>query len=143
MPYTPETLAKHKELMTRGDDIPVTLVTHYGQRAEGHLRRLRLSEEEVGSRARKWLIICLVLAPFTFAFPPHFPWPLIAIATGLVGYYARRRAHELILGGEAHCPKCEAFQILDGGNVEFPMAHFCTECRERSLMEPSSSASGA
>jgi hypothetical protein len=136
MPYSPEILAKHKELMTRGDDIPVTLVTHYGDRSEGHLRHQRLSEDEAGGRARKWLLVCLVIAPIVFVFPPHFPWPLVAIATGIVGYFARRGQSEMILGGEAKCPKCGAFQILDGGNVEWPMAHFCSECKERSLLEP-------
>lgn len=137
MPYDPKILAEHEELMTRGDDIPVTLVTHYGQRAEGHVRRLRLGEHEAGASARKWLLVCLLVAPITFALPPHFPWPLVAITTGIVGYFARRGRTEVILGGEASCPKCGAFQILDGGNVEFPMVHFCSECRERSLLEPS------
>ncbi len=139
MPYSPEVLEKHKEQMTRGTDIPVTLVTHYGLRAEGHLRHLRLSDAEAGASARKWLVIWLVIAPFTIVFPPHFPWPLIAITTAFVGYFARRGRTELIVCGEAKCPKCGAFQILDGGNVEFPMAHFCSECRERSLLEPTSS----
>lgn len=136
MPYDPETLAKHKELMTRGDDIPVTLVTHYDQRGRGHLRLLRLSESEAGGRAGKWLVVCLVIAPITFVFPPHFPWPLIVLTTGVVGYFVRRGRSELILGGEASCPKCGAFQILEGGNAEFPMAHFCTDCQERSLVQP-------
>lgn len=142
MPYDPEILAKHKEQMTRGDDISVTLVTHYGQRSVGHLRRVRLSEEESSGAARKWLVIWLAIAPFVFVFPPHFPWPLVAITTGVVGYFARRGRSEVILCGEADCPKCGAFQILEGGNVEFPMVHFCTECKERSLLEPSSPAGG-
>jgi len=54
----------------------------------------------------------------------------------VVGYYLRRGRSELVAGGEATCPKCNAFQILDGGNAEFPMAHFCTECSERSLVRP-------
>lgn len=141
MPYDPATLDKHKEQMTRGDDVPVTLVTHYGQRSEGHLRHLHLTEDEAGASARKWLVIFLVLAPFTFAFPPHFPWPIIMTITAIVGYFARRGRTELILCGEAKCPKCDAFQILDGGNVEYPMVHFCTECKERSLIEPTSTAS--
>jgi hypothetical protein len=135
MPPDPDTLAKHREMMTRGEDIPVTLVTHYDQRGPGHLRLLRLSAHEASARAGKWLVICLVVAPFTFIFPPHFLWPLIAITIGFVGWALRRGRTELILGGEADCPKCGAFQRLEAGDAEFPMAHFCTACKERSLIE--------
>ncbi len=137
MPYEPAILAKHKEQMTRGEDVPVGLLTHYGQRAEGHLRRVHLSEHEAGAPARRWLVRCLIVAPFMFAFPPHVPWPLIVIGIGVAGYFLRQGTREQILCGEANCPKCGAFQILEGGNAEFPMAHFCTECKERSLVEPS------
>jgi hypothetical protein len=135
MAYSEEILTKHKDVMTRGDDLPVSLVTHYGQRTEGHLRHLKLTEDEAGARARKWLVICFCIAPVTFVFPPHFPWPIITAIVGILGYFMRKGRSEMILGGEAACPKCGAFQILEGGNAEFPMAHFCSECRERSLIE--------
>lgn len=136
MPYDEKKLTEHKELMTRGTDIPVTLVTHYGQRAEGHVRHLKVSEQEAQGKALKWLFIWLALTPIVVVFPPHLLWPLVALATAFIGYFARRGRTEVILGGEATCPKCNAFQILDGGNVEWPMAHFCSECRERSLLSP-------
>lgn len=136
MPYDDATLAKHKEQMTRGEDVPVTLVTHYEKRSQGHIRLLRLTEDEAGGAARKWLLIWLLLAPVVIVFPPHIPWPLVAITVGVVGYYMRRGQRAQVVGGEADCPECGKFQILEGGNAEFPMAHFCTECRERSLLEP-------
>jgi hypothetical protein len=140
MPYDPATLAKHAELMSRGDDLPVTLVTHYGQRSEGHLRKVHLDEHEANAPARRWLVICLALAPFTIIIPLHIPWPILTILVGILGYYLRKGTLDQITGGEAPCPKCGALQILEGGNAEFPMAHFCTECRERSLIEPTPSS---
>lgn len=136
MPYDPKLLEEHKERMTRGEDLVVTLLTHYGKKSEGHLRHIFLSPQEADAPARKWLVRCLILAPFLFILPPHFPWLLAAIATGVGGYYLRRGHREQILTGEANCPQCGAFQIIEGGNAEYPMAHFCTECRERSLIEP-------
>jgi hypothetical protein len=137
MPYDPEILAKHKLLMSRGAELSVVLVTHYGQRSHGLLRVVQLSAHEANAPARRWLFLCLALAPVSFAFPPHVPWPLLTIGIGIAGYYLRQGTREQILGGEAECPKCGAFQILDGGNAEFPMAHFCSACSERSLLEPS------
>ena len=137
MPYDPKILAQHQEQMTRGEGIPVTLVTHYEKRAEGQVRLERLSEDVAGANARKWLILCLVVAPFTFAFPPHFPWPLVMITAGFIGFYMRKNQRGKILCGEGKCPQCGAFQIIDGGNAEYPLAHFCSECSERSLIQPS------
>lgn len=136
MPYPPEQLEKHKAAMTRGDEVPVTLRMHEGRTSEGFIRIQRLSPEERGKRARKWLITFLVLAPVSVVCPPHFPWPILFTLIAIGGYLLRRGRHELVLGGEAKCPKCGAFQLLEGGNAEFPMAHFCTECGERSLVAP-------
>jgi len=65
MPYPPEQLEKHKAAMTRGDEVPVTLRMHEGQTSEGFIRIQRLTPEERGKRARKWLITFLILAPRT------------------------------------------------------------------------------
>jgi hypothetical protein len=140
MPYDQAVLAKHRESMKRGDEVPVALVTFEEQRAEGVLRVQRLSPHERGARARKWLLVCLALAPLTAVCPPHFPWPIITILVGVIGAYLRRGRSELVLGGEGKCPKCGAFQILESGNAEFPMAHFCSECHERSLVTPTNAA---
>ena len=136
MPYDARVLEKHRETMKRGDDVPVTLVNYEEQKSDGFVRILRLSSAERNKRASKWLIGCLVLAPVTVIAPPHFLWVVVTVTVGIVGSWLRRGRSELVLGGEGKCPKCGAFQILDGGNAEFPMAHFCTECRERSLVAP-------
>lgn len=136
MPYDTKVLEEHKDRMTRGEDIPVTLVTHYGKRSEGHLRKVILSAAEADAPAKTWLVRCLIAAPFLFILPPHFPWLLLAIAAGVVGYLLQRGHREQIIAGEADCPECGKLQIIEGGNAEFPMAHFCSECKERSLIEP-------
>jgi len=136
MPYEEDQLRKHREAISRGDQVAVTLETHEGQRTPGFIKLLRLSPVERGARARRWLLACLALAPVTAVCPPHIPWPIVTITVGVVGSYLRRGRSELVAGGEARCPKCGAFQILDAGNAEFPMAHFCTECKERSLIRP-------
>jgi hypothetical protein len=122
--------------LSRGERVPVSLETHDEQRATGFVQLLRLTEEERGRRARRWLLTCLAIAPVTIVCPPHFPWPIVTVTIGLVGRALRRRRAELVLGGEATCPKCGAAQLLERGNAEFPMAHFCTACRERSLIRP-------
>ncbi len=136
MPYEEAQLSKHREAMTRGEPVPCTLVTHDEQRSTGVLRIVHLTPAEQNGRARKWLLTCLAIAPVTLVCPPHFPWPIITVLVGIAGDYLRRGRAELVAGGEAKCPKCDAFQILDPGNAEFPMAHFCSECRERSLVRP-------
>lgn len=137
MPYDAKALDEHKARMTRGEGVPVSLVSHYGQRTKGTLRRVVVSEDEANAPARRWLLGACVVAPVTFVFPPHVPWPLLVLAIGIIGYFLQKGTREQVLGGEGDCPKCGAFQIIEGGNAEFPMAHFCTECRERSLVEPS------
>jgi hypothetical protein len=136
MPYDPEQLSKHKEAMTKGEEVPVALRLHEGQTSTGFIRVQHLSSEERSKRARKWLIIFLVLAPVSVVCPPHFPWPILMTLIAVGGYFLRRGRSELVLGGEATCPKCGKFQILEAGNAEFPMAHFCSECGERSLVAP-------
>jgi hypothetical protein len=136
MPYDEKQLIKHRAAMTRGDEVTVTLETHEGQRAPGFIRLLRLTADERRARGRKWLIACLLIAPVCVVFPPHIPWPFLVILVGIVGMYRRSARTELVAGGEGRCPKCDAFQILEAGNAEFPMAHFCSECRERSLVRP-------
>jgi hypothetical protein len=136
MPYDEKQLKNHRAAMARGDEIVVALETHEGQRGSGVIRLLRLLPEERRARGRKWLLVCLLIAPVCVVFPPHIPWPFVAILIGIVGMNRRAARKELVIGGEARCPKCDAFQILDAGNAEFPMAHFCTECRERSLVRP-------
>jgi hypothetical protein len=140
MPPDEEKLRKHRAAMARGDRVPVDLETHDEQRATGFIQLLRLSPEERSGRARKWLLTCLAIAPVSVVCPPHFPWPIVSVTVGAVGYYLRRGRAELVLGGEAACPKCGAAQLLDGGNAEFPMAHFCSACGERSLIRPVASA---
>src|SRR4051794_30491132 len=108
MPYDERQLRKHREAISRGDEVAVILVAHDEKRAPGFIRLLRLSPEERGARANKWLITCLVLAPLSVAFPPHIPWPIITITVGLIGYYFRRGRSEVVTGGEAHCPMCNA-----------------------------------
>lgn len=137
MPYDETVLRKHREAITRGDEVPVTLVTHEEEKAPGFIRLLRLSASERGARSRKWLLTWLALAPVTVICPPHFPWPILTVTVGVVGAVLRRGRSALVTGGEGRCPKCGAFQILEAGNAEFPMAHFCSECHERSLVSPS------
>jgi hypothetical protein len=136
MPHDESRMRQHREAMARGEPVPVTLTTHEEKQAPGVIRLVRLTPRERDARARKWLLICLAIAPVSLVCPPHFPWPILAITIGFVGAYLRRGRPELVAGGEARCPACDAFQILDAGNAEFPMAHFCTECRERSLVRP-------
>jgi hypothetical protein len=136
MPYSEKQLEKHRAALTRGERVDVTLTTHEEKQGTGFIQLLRLTPAEQRARGQRWLLTCLALAPVTAVCPPHFPWPIITVTVGLVGGYLRRGRAELVLGGEAKCPQCQAFQILDGGNAEFPMAHFCSECGERSLVRP-------
>jgi hypothetical protein len=136
MPYDERRLNTHRDAMTRGDAVVVTLTTHDETKAPGTIRTQTLDADARRRRARKWLLTCLLLAPVSMVCPPHLPWPILVVTIGVVGAWLRQRRSELVLGGEGTCPKCKAFQILEAGNAEFPMAHFCSECGERSLVRP-------
>lgn len=131
---------KYEQRLARGQPLPAILEAHDGRTATGTLYLLRLGPAERGARARTWLFAFLAAAPVAAVLPPHLPWPLLMITVGVVGYYLRRGRAELVLGGEGTCPACQAAQLLDAGNAEFPMAHHCTACRRRSLVRPQSAA---
>lgn len=134
MPYTEKQVRDNEAALTRGEPIAIELVTHEQQRTAGTLRLLRLSEEERGARARKFMFICWALALPAGVAPPHLLWPLVVFTTGVIGYFLRMRARALILGGKATCPKCGAAQYIEPQEAEFPFSHFCTECRKRSVV---------
>jgi hypothetical protein len=134
MPYTEKQLAESRAIATRGEELRVELEAHGGKREAGTLRLLRLDPAARSARARKHLVVFLAIAPVAAVCPPHFVWTLAMIAVAVIGYKLRKARAEIVLGGEGRCPSCSAFQLLDGGNAEFPMAHICSECRRRSLV---------
>lgn len=134
MPYTEKQVRMHEAALGRGEPIAIELRTHEQERAAGTLRLLRLTDEERGRRARRFLFICWAIALPCGIAPPHLLWVLALFTTGVIGYFVRRRAKELILGGKVACPKCGAAQYIEPQAAEFPFAHFCTECRKRSVV---------
>src|SRR5262249_53217701 len=129
MPYEESVLQKHREVMTRGDEVAVSFTAHEGEKSPGTVRLLRLTSEERSKRGRRRLFTCVAIAPLAFVCPPHIPWPIVTVLVGIVGMRLRRGRAELVAGGEGKCPSCGAFQILEAGNAEWPIGHYCTECR--------------
>lgn len=134
MPYTEKQRRRHEAALSRGVPLPIELVTHEEQRTAGTLRLHRLTDEERSSRALKFWGICWALSLPCGVAPPHLLWVLVMLTTGVIGYFVRRRAKELIVGGQATCPKCGAAQYIEPQSAEFPFSHFCTECRKRSVV---------
>lgn len=132
MAYTSKQMEKHKNVMHQGEPIPVELVNFYGKKTNGALRFLKISESESNMRALKFLLICVGAAFVAIIIPPHIPWFLGLITAGFIGYAVKKREKEFIAGGEAHCPSCQAFQVIGKSSAEFPILHYCSECRARS-----------
>ncbi len=141
MPYSEKQLAAHREIMTQGEALPVVLVARQGKRSRGVVRLLRMSEEQRGSRARRFLLRGLGLSLVAAICPPHILWLTLGLVTSVVGYFWMGRQTERLLGGEADCPGCGARQLIPAEPVEFPFLHFCSACGLRCSVERAASQS--
>ena len=135
MPYTDKQIAAHQRMMSEGEPLAVELVSRKAGRTPGEVRLWRLSEADRGRRARGFLLRGLGLSVVAAICPPHVLWLVVGITVSVIGYFARGRQSERLLGGEARCPGCGAVQYLDPEPVEFPFLHFCTECGVRCSVE--------
>ena len=122
--------------MTDGVPVPVELRTYVDLVSRGEVRVLRVPEDVREVRGLRFLGACWAGACVVWIFPPHLLWPMALIVMGIVGYFVRKGRAQVVLGGEAPCPKCGAHQILEASTDDFPLLHFCTSCRERSVMRP-------
>ncbi len=78
------------------------------------------------SRALLTLGVAIVSMPVLFFIPPHFVWPLLALAIG--GYLAWRywRGEYYVVGFKGHCPRCETpLEVSRGTRVR---GHQTLEC---------------
>ena len=132
MPYSERRLKKNLALMSQGVEVPVELVTFEERRATGTVRLKLFDEAERGARARKFMFTCWAFCLVMWIMPPHVLWPVIMFVAGLVGYQLSKGQTRIVLGGRATCPRCGTLQLLRATTDEFPLLHFCTECRQRS-----------
>lgn len=95
---------------------------------------LSVRRREVGWRAggaARTLAIFVVVAPFVAIVPPHAPWAIGALATGLI--LARRRwsercTLERIRGA---CPKCGEPLAVKAGRLRTPHSVACERCHHQ------------
>lgn len=88
-------------------------------------------------RQRQWrlrgtvgiLIVTFLVAPCVVVVPPHVPWVLGVLATGIV--LARRRwTHRFTLEElEATCPRCGTDLRVPPGRLRVPQPLTCESCR--------------
>lgn len=131
MSYTEKQLQKNKITMQKGASVPVELVEFEGKRSTGEVRLQEFTQSESQSRAIKFLLVCVGLAFVCAIIPPHILWFFGFLTMGAVGYFLRKNERQTVLGGNARCPKCGNFQILGKSSAEFPILHYCSECRSR------------
>lgn len=118
--------------MTKGERVEVELVLHDGVRAPGFVRIQELSESESRKAGLKFFLTCFAASLVMVIVPPHFIWLFGLLTVGTIGYIVKSKQRSIKLGGEAECPKCKSFQILDPGTSEIPFLHFCEKCGARS-----------
>lgn len=126
----------HRRVTTQGEPVAVELSTYIDLRSRGVVRVLRVPETEREMRGLRFLGACSAGACVAWIFPPHLLWPIALFATGVVGYFVRRGRAIVVLGGEAPCPKCGDTQRIERSTDDFPLLHFCSSCRERSVVRP-------
>jgi hypothetical protein len=81
------------------------------------------------------LVGFLLLAAVAFIVPPHIPWALVVLATGLL--FARREwTSEYRVGGlRGQCPRCGAdLKIKAGEGVRFPLKLTCFNCHHEPVV---------
>lgn len=110
-------------------------MTRQGKRSTGEVRLLKMSEDQRGARARKFLLRGLALSFVAAICPPHFVWLGGGLLTSIVGFFWLGRQQERLLGGEANCPACREKQLIPAEPVEFPFLHFCSSCSARCSVE--------
>ena len=84
----------------------------------------------VGGAART-LAIFVVVAPFVAIVPPHAPWAIGALATGLI--LARRRWSErfTLERIQGVCPKCGEPLAVKAGRLRSPHPVSCEVCHHQ------------
>lgn len=95
--------------------------------------RLRALGWRAGGAART-LAIFLVIAPLVAVVPPHAPWALGALATGII--LARRRWMEraTLERVEASCPKCGEALSVKPGRLHLPHPVTCEHCHHQAAL---------
>ena len=95
--------------------------------------RRRAVSWRVGGAART-LALFVVVAPLVAIVPPHAPWAIGALATGLI--LARRRWSERLTleRVDGSCPRCGAPLVVKAGRLELPHPVSCDACHYQSAL---------
>ena len=90
--------------------------------------------------AARTLAIFLLVAPFAAMVPPHAPWAIGALATGLI--LARRRWRErfTLQRVEGPCPKCGEPLAVKSGRLRLPHSVACEGCHHQTTLRFSAEA---
>ena len=131
MPYNDKQLAKHKATMKLGNETKVELIAHESKPTPGFVKVQEFTDSEKSARALKFLFGFVGAAFVAVILPPHIVWFVSLITVGVIGYFAKKSQKAMVLGGEATCSNCKAFQILEKSAADFPMVHYCSECNRR------------
>ena len=93
--------------------------------------RRRAVSWRAGGAARR-LAIFVVIAPFVAIVPPHAPWAIAALATGVI--LARRRWLErfTLERVEGVCPKCGEPLAVKAARLRLPHPVACEGCHHQS-----------
>ena len=98
---------------------------------------LSVRRRAVGWRAggaARTLALFVVIAPFVAIVPPHAPWAIGALATGVI--LARRRWSErfTLERAEGVCPKCGEALVVKSGRLRVPHPVACEACHHQTAI---------
>lgn len=88
------------------------------------------------TRALLSLLGLWALAPLVFIVPPHIPWALLAVVSGLYLAYRQWTGEYLVHRFEGRCPRCEAdLPLAPGSRIRLPHAMVCYQCHHEPVLE--------
>lgn len=104
--------------------------------------RRRPRSWRVGGAART-MVISAAIAPFAALVPPHAPWAIGALGTGML--LARRRLQErfTLERVEGTCPKCGVPLVVKAARLRRPHPVSCDSCHHQTALRfPAQSLEG-
>ncbi len=98
---------------------------------------------ELRPRAKSWrvrgvvriLLITFVVAPAVAVIPPHAPWVLGVLATGIILARRRWQEHFSLEAVRGSCPRCGGSLSASPGRLRSPHPLSCDGCRHEVSVE--------
>lgn len=87
------------------------------------------------ARAAVILVLCWTPAPFSFALPPHYPWPVLLVFAGAWWTYRVTRPYQ-VRWFVGMCPRCgRELDLPRGTPIQLPYGVACCHCHFQSALE--------